>query len=162
MGSAGAAWGSQYIPRIGQEVVIDFLEGDIDRPLVTGVVYNGTHRPPTFSGAGQLPANKTLSGIKSKEYKGSRYNELVFDDSTNEIRTKLSSEHGKTQLNQGYLIHPRTEGKGDPRGEGFELRTDESGALRAAQGLFLSTEAQNGATGKQIARDHAQAQADAA
>ena len=159
---AGAAWGDQYIPRIGQEVTVSFLENDIDRPLVTGVVYNGTHRPPTFSGAGKLPANKTLSGHKSKEYKGSRYNELLFDDSTGEIRTKLSTEHGKTQLNQGYLIHPRTEGKGEPRGEGFELRTDNHGAIRAAQGLFLTTEAQNGATGKQIARDHAQSQADAA
>jgi len=159
---AGAAWGDQYIPRIGQEVTVSFLENDIDRPLVTGVVYNGTHRPPTFSGAGTLPANKTLSGHKSKEYKGSRYNELLFDDSTNEIRTKLSTEHGKTQLNQGYLIHPRTEGKGEPRGEGFELRTDNHGSIRAAQGLFLTTEAQTGATGKQIARDHAQTQADAA
>jgi type VI secretion system secreted protein VgrG len=153
--SAGAAWGSQYIPRIGQEVVIDFLEGDIDRPLVTGVVYNGSHRPPTFSGAGTLPANKTLSGHKSKEYQGSRYNELLFDDSTHEIRTKLSSEHGKTQLNQGYLIHPRTEGKGEPRGEGFELRTDESGALRAAKGLLLSTWQRLNATDKQLARDEA-------
>jgi len=159
---AGAAWGDQYIPRIGQEVTVSFLENDIDRPLVTGVVYNGTHRPPTFSGAGTLPANKTLSGHKSKEYKGSRYNELLFDDSTGEIRTKLSTEHGKTQLNQGYLIHPRTEGKGEPRGEGFELRTDNHGAIRAAQGLFLTTEAQSGATGKQIARDHAQTQADVA
>jgi len=159
---AGAAWGDQYIPRIGQEVTVSFLENDIDRPLVTGVVYNGTHRPPTFSGAGTLPANKTLSGHKSKEYKGSRYNELLFDDSTGEIRTKLSTEHGKTQLNQGFLIHPRTEGKGEPRGEGFELRTDNHGAIRAAQGLFLTTEAQSGATGKQIARDHAQTQADAA
>jgi type VI secretion system secreted protein VgrG len=153
--SAGAAWGSQYIPRIGQEVVIDFLEGDIDRPLVTGVVYNGSHRPPTFSGAGTLPANKTLSGHKSKEYQGSRYNELLFDDSTNEIRTKLSSEHGKTQLNQGYLIHPRTEGKGEPRGEGFELRTDESGALRAAKGILLSTWQRLNASDKQLARDEA-------
>ncbi len=152
MPSAGVAWGSQYIPRIGQEVVIDFVEGDIDRPLVTGVVYNGTHRPPTFSGAGSLPANKTLSGHKSKEYKGSRYNELLFDDSTGEIRTKLSSEHGKTQLNQGYLIHPRTEGKGEPRGEGFELRTDEAGALRAAKGLLLSTDARLKGRGRQLDR----------
>ena len=152
MPSAGATWGSQYIPRIGQEVVIDFIEGDIDRPLITGVVYNGSHRPPTFSGAGQLPANKTLSGHKSKEYKGSRYNELLFDDSTNEIRTKLSSEHGKTQLNQGFLIHPRTEGKGEPRGEGFELRTDEAGTLRAAKGLLISTDARVRAQGKQLDR----------
>ena len=153
--SAGAAWGTQFIPRIGQEVVIDFVEGDIDRPLVTGVVHNGTHRPPTFSGAGSLPANKTLSGHKSKEYKGSRYNELLFDDSTGEIRTKLSSEHGKTQLNQGYLIHPRTEGKGEPRGEGFELRTDESGALRAAKGLLLSAWKRLKACGGQLDRDEA-------
>ncbi len=153
--SAGAAWGTQFIPRIGQEVVIDFVEADIDRPLVTGVVYNGTHRPPTFSGAGSLPANKTLSGHKSKEYKGSRYNELLFDDSTGEIRTKLSSEHGKTQLNQGYLIHPRTEGKGEPRGDGFELRTDESGALRAAKGLLLSTWQRLNARDKQLSREEA-------
>ena len=153
--SAGATWGSQYIPRIGQEVVIDFVEGDIDRPLATGVVYNGTHRPPTFSGAGSLPANKTLSGHKSKEYKGSRYNELLFDDSTNEIRTKLSSEHGKTQLNQGYLIHPRTEGKGEPRGEGFELRTDDSGAIRAAKGMLLSTWQRLNASDKQLSREEA-------
>ena len=150
--SAGTTWGTQSIPRIGQEVVVDFIEGDIDRPLVTGAVYNGTHRPPTFSGAGALPANKTLSGHKSKEYKGNRYNELLFDDSTNEIRTKLSSEHGKTQLNQGYLIHPRTEGKGEPRGEGFELRTDESGALRAAKGLLLSTDARIKGRGHQLDR----------
>ncbi|MFT3849716.1 MAG: type VI secretion system tip protein TssI/VgrG [Propionivibrio sp.] len=150
--SAGAAWGTQYIPRIGQEVVVDFIEGDIDRPLVTGVVHNGTHRPPAFSGVGSLPANKTLSGHQSKEYKGQRYNELLFDDSTNEIRTKLSSEHGKTQLNQGFLIHPRSDGRGEPRGEGFELRTDESGALRAAKGLLFSTWQRLNASDTQLSR----------
>lgn len=160
--SAGAQWGTQYIPRIGQEVVVDFIEGDIDRPLVTGVVYNGSHIPPTFSGAGALPANKTLSGHKSKEYKGSTYNELLFDDSTGQMRVKLSSEHGKSQLNQGYLIHPRTGGKGEARGEGFELRTDHHGAVRAGQGLLLTTEAQPMAGGKQLARDLATSQLDAA
>lgn len=150
--SAGAAWGFQTIPRIGQEVVIEFLEGDIDRPICTGVVHNGTHVPPTFSGAGHLPANKALSGLKSKEVQGQGYNELVLDDTTNELRTKLSSEHAKTQLNQGYLIHPRTEGKGTPRGEGFELRSDAAGALRAAKGLLLTAEAQARAGGNQLAR----------
>lgn len=160
--SAGAQWGTLYIPRIGQEVVVDFIEGDIDRPLVTGVVYNGSHMPPTFSGAGALPANKTLSGHKSKEYKGSTYNELLFDDSTGQMRVKLSSEHGKSQLNQGYLIHPRTGGKGEPRGEGFELRTDHHGAVRAGHGLLLTTEAQPMAGGKQLARNLATGQLDAA
>ena len=153
MPSAGAGWGSQYIPRVGQEVVIDFIEGDIDRPLVTGVVYNGRQRPPAFSGVGSLPANKTLSGIKTKEHQGGSYNELLFDDSTGQLRTKLSSEHGKTQLNQGYLIHPRSDGKGEPRGEGFELRTDQYGALRGARGILISAEGRERAVGNQLDRD---------
>ncbi|SUX29417.1 type VI secretion system Vgr family protein [Chromobacterium vaccinii] len=158
MPSAGAGWGHQFIPRIGQEVLVDFIEGDIDRPVITGVLYNGSHPTPDFSGAGSLPANKTLSGIKSKEHQGGGYNELLFDDTPGEVRAKLSSEPGKTQLNQGYLAHPRSNGKAQPRGEGFELRTDHHGAIRAAHGLLLSTEAQNGASGKQLAREHAQSQ----
>jgi type VI secretion system secreted protein VgrG len=160
--SAGASWGHQFIPRIGQEVLVDFIEGDIDRPIVTGVVYNGSHPTPTFSGAGALPANKTLSGIKSKEYKGGQYGELLFDDSTGQVRTKLSSEFAKTQLNLGYLIHPRTNGKGEPRGEGFELRTDAHGAIRAGHGLLLTTEAKGGATGKQLDRNSASGQLESA
>ncbi|WP_035055120.1 type VI secretion system Vgr family protein [Andreprevotia chitinilytica] len=160
--SAGDGWGTQHIPRVGQEVVVQFVEGDIDRPLVTGVLFNGAHRTPTFSGAGSLPANKTLSGIKSQEYKGSQYNELLFDDSTGEVRTKLSSEHGKTQLNQGYLTHPRSDGKAEARGEGFELRTDQHGAVRAGHGLLISADARNGASGKQLDRAEAQSQLDAA
>jgi type VI secretion system secreted protein VgrG len=162
MPSAGAGWGHQFIPRIGQEVLVDFIEGDIDRPVIVGVLYNGSHATPAFSGAGALPANKTLSGIKSKEHQGGQYNELLFDDTPGEVRAKLSSEPGKTQLNQGFLTHPRSNGKAQPRGEGFELRTDQHGAIRAAHGLLLSTEAQSGAGGKQLAREHAQSQLDAA
>ncbi|MFK7089435.1 type VI secretion system Vgr family protein [Chromobacterium violaceum] len=162
MPSAGAAWGHQFIPRIGQEVLVNFIEGDIDRPLITGVLYNGSHPTPDFSGAGSLPANKTLSGFKSKEHQGGSYNELLFDDTPGEVRAKLSSEPGKTQLNQGFLTHPRSNGKAQPRGEGFELRTDHHGAIRAAHGLLLSTEAQNGASGKQLAREHAQSQINSA
>ncbi|MBX9349461.1 type VI secretion system tip protein VgrG [Chromobacterium vaccinii] len=162
MPSAGAGWGHQFIPRIGQEVLVDFIEGDIDRPVITGVLYNGSHPTPDFSGAGSLPANKTLSGIKSKEHQGGGYNELLFDDTPGEVRAKLSSEPGKTQLNQGYLAHPRSNGKAQPRGDGFELRTDHHGAIRAGHGLLITTEAQNGASGKQLAREHAQSQLDAA
>ncbi|AZN36104.1 type VI secretion system Vgr family protein [Iodobacter ciconiae] len=159
--SAGAGWGHQFIPRIGQEVLVDFIEGDIDRPIVTGVVHNGSHSVPAFSGAGALPANKTLSGIKTKEHEGGQYGELLFDDTKGEVRTKLSSEHGKTQLNLGYLIHPRTDGKGEPRGEGFELRSDKQGAIRAS-GLLISTEAKSGASGKQLDRSPAQSQLESA
>jgi type VI secretion system secreted protein VgrG len=156
--SAGAAWGHQFIPRIGQEVSVDFIEGDIDRPVVTGALYNGRHAPPWFSNAGRLPANKTLSGIQTKEHFGGDYNELLFDDTPAEVRAKLSSEHGKTQLNQGYLIHPRTDGQGEARGEGFELRTDRTGALRAGEGLYLSAHARPGAQGGQLDREEMIAQ----
>ncbi len=159
--SAGASWGHQFIPRIGQEVLVDFIEGDIDRPIITGVVYNGSHPVPAFSGAGALPANKTLSGIKTKEHEGGQYGELLFDDTKGEVRTKLSSEHGKTQLNLGYLIHPRADGKGEPRGEGFELCTDNQGAIRA-NGLLISTEAKGGASGKQLDHSPAQSQLESA
>ncbi len=160
--SAGASWGHQFIPRIGQEVLVNFIEGDIDRPIVIGTLYNGQQTPPTFQNAGSLPANKILSGIKTHEYKGSRHNELVFDDTTDEIRTALSTGHGRTQLNLGFLVHPRSEGKGEPRGEGFELRTDNAGALRAAQGLLVTTEAQPDAAGKQLDRRAVIEQLDAA
>ncbi|AMC35303.1 type VI secretion system Vgr family protein [Janthinobacterium sp. B9-8] len=161
MPSAGASFGHQFIPRVGMEVTVSFIEGDIDRPVVTGTVYNGSHSVPNFSGAGALPANKTLSGIKTKEHEGGQYGELLFDDTKGEVRTKLSSEHGKTQLNLGYLIHPRTDGKGEPRGEGFELRTDNQGAIRA-KGLLISTEAKSGASGKQLDHTPAQSQLESA
>jgi type VI secretion system secreted protein VgrG len=161
MPSAGAGFGHQFIPRIGQEVLVDFLENDIDRPIVTDVVHNGSNPVPAFSGAGALPANKTLSGIKTKEHEGGQYGELLFDDSKGEVRTKLSSEHGKTQLNLGYLIHPRTDGKGEARGEGFELRSDKQGAIRAS-GLLISTEAKGDASGKQLDRSPAQSQLESA
>ncbi|MCL1861516.1 MAG: type VI secretion system tip protein VgrG [Proteobacteria bacterium] len=150
--SAGAAWGHQFIPRIGQEVSVDFFEGDIDRPVVTGVQYNGRHQNPWFSEAGLLPANRTLSGIKSKEHHGQQYGELLFDDTTEQVRVKLSSEHGKTQLNQGYLTHPRRDGEGEPRGEGFELRSDLSGAIRAARGVLISAHGRGMAAGYQLDR----------
>ena len=160
--SAGTGWGSQYIPRVGQEVLVDFIDGDADRPIVTHVVHNGTRVNPLFSNVGQLPANRTLSGIKSKEHHARGYGELLFDDTQEQIRTKLSSEHGKTQVNQGYLIHPRQNGRGEARGEGLELRTDRQAAVRAAEGLLLSTEARLNASGKQLDRDAAREQLEAA
>jgi type VI secretion system secreted protein VgrG len=160
--SAGAAWGTQHIPRIGQEVLVEFIEADIDRPLVTAAIHNGAQANPWFSEAGSLPANRALSGVKSKEHHGQKYGELLFDDTTGQVRTKLSSEHGKTQLNQGYLTHPRRDGEAKPRGEGFELRTDCHGALRAAQGMLISTEPSPDATGRQLDRDAARGQLEAA
>jgi type VI secretion system secreted protein VgrG len=75
---AGAGWGHVAIPRIGQEVMVDFLEGDPDQPIITGRHYNATHRPPY-----RLPQHKTRMSIKSKTHQGSGYNELRFEDKTN-------------------------------------------------------------------------------
>ena len=91
-------------------------------------------------------------------YKGAGANELVLDDSTNQQRVRLATDHGNTAINQGYLVHPRVEGTGTPRGEGFELRTDLSGALRAALGILISTDARRKATGNQLDRQEFQGQ----
>lgn len=75
---AGRDWGSIYIPRIGQEVIVEFLEGDPDRPIITGRVYNGDNRPPY-----SLPENKTVSTLKSRSSQGgtvSNCNEIKFED----------------------------------------------------------------------------------
>jgi len=73
---AGASWGAMYIPRIGQEVIVDFLEGNPDRPIITGRVYHGTNKPPY-----PLPAEKTKSTIKSNSSKGGGgSNEIRFED----------------------------------------------------------------------------------
>ncbi len=73
---AGAGWGAITIPRIGQEVVVDFVEGDPDRPLITGRVYHGTNQPPY-----PLPAEKTKSTWKSNSSPGGDgYNEIRFED----------------------------------------------------------------------------------
>ena len=75
---AGKQWGMIHIPRIGQEVVVDFLEGDPDQPIIVGSVYNAEQMPPY-----QLPANKTQSGVKSRSSLGgsaSNYNEIRFED----------------------------------------------------------------------------------
>jgi type VI secretion system secreted protein VgrG len=85
---AGAGWGAMHIPRIGQEVIVDFLEGDPDRPIVTGRVYHGTNTPPY-----SLPDEKTKSTIKSdSSLGGGGSNEIRFEDKKGEEEVYL---HGQ-------------------------------------------------------------------
>jgi len=155
---AGAAWGHIAIPRIGQEVIVDFLDGDPDQPIVSGRTYDAQHPTPY-----KLPALKTQMTIKSKEHKGSGYNELLIDDTTGEIKTQLHSTYGATQLTMGYLTHPRQgDGTGEERGHGFELRTDEWGAIRAARGMYISADLRESAQGKQLDMQEALQQLDEA
>lgn len=150
---AGAQWGMQTLPRAGSEVIIDFLHADCDKPIIVGSVHNGSMPPSSFSHVGSLPGNKALAGIKSRELLGSRYNQLRLDDTAEQISAQLASEHGHSQLNLGYLTHPRQEGQGAPRGEGAELRSDNAIAIRAAEGIYLTADARLRAAGEQLSRD---------
>ncbi len=85
---AANRWGAQVIPRIDQEVVVEFLEGDPDRPMVTGCVYNGDNRVPYA-----LPDNKTMTGMKSDSSKGHNgYNEFVFEDKKMSEKIRMHGE----------------------------------------------------------------------
>ena len=104
---AGKAWGGVTIPRIGQEVIVDFLEGDPDQPIITGRVYNAEQMPPYA-----LPANMTQSGIKSRSSKGGtpdNFNEIRFED----------------KKGVGAGLHPRRE---EPGHRGRERRDPLGGA----------------------------------
>ncbi|MEQ1107489.1 type VI secretion system Vgr family protein [Acinetobacter seifertii] len=136
---AGEGYGARFLPRIGEVVVIDFFDGNIDRPFVTGRIHEAQRSPTKFDVKGQLPATKKLSGIRSQEINGSGFNQLRFDDTTGQISTQLQSSHAATQLNLGNLSHPKEQETSQGRGEGFELRTDAWGAVRAGRGLYIST-----------------------
>lgn len=87
---AGKGWGAIDIPRIGQEVIVDFLEGDPDQPIITGRVYNGENMPPYA-----LPDNQTQSGIKSHSSKdggSENFNEIRFEDKKDEEEVYLHAE----------------------------------------------------------------------
>ncbi|MDA8521084.1 type VI secretion system Vgr family protein [Acidovorax sp. NCPPB 4044] len=131
-GWAGQNYGSIYLPRIGQEVVVDFLNGDPDYPLITGRVYNADQMPPW-----KLPDHKTQSGTLTHWSKGGGGASMLrFEDKKGMEHLELSNTYGNTYLNMGYLMH---QGSGSQRGYGFELRTDLWGSIRADKGLLITT-----------------------
>ncbi|WP_065725959.1 type VI secretion system Vgr family protein [Acinetobacter baumannii] len=147
---AGEGYGARFLPRIGEIVVINFFNGDIDRPFVMGRVHEAQRHPTKFDNKGKLPDTKKLSGIRSKEVSGGGFGQLRFDDTPGQISTQLQSSHGASQLNLGKLSHPKDKAESEDRGEGFELRTDQWGALRAGQGLLVSTHKQDNAKGDHL------------
>lgn len=84
---AGDRFGGIDIPRMTEEVIVSFVEGDLDRPIITGRVYNKEAMPPF-----KLPDEKTRSGYKSKTYKGSGYNELTMDDQPKKQQLRIHAE----------------------------------------------------------------------
>ncbi len=96
---AGAGWGSQFLPRVGMEVLVGFLSGDVDQPIVLGCVYNGTH-PTPFA----LPAESSKSGFKSHSVPGGDGgSELTFDDTKGNEQFVLHGERDMAQSTQRNL-----------------------------------------------------------
>jgi type VI secretion system secreted protein VgrG len=87
---AGKGWGSMITPRIDQEVIVEFLEGDPDRPIITGRVYNGDQTPPYADGQG------VVSGMKSQTHQGSGFNEMSMDDTAGKEKITI---HGQYDMN---------------------------------------------------------------
>ncbi|MGN6809029.1 MAG: type VI secretion system tip protein TssI/VgrG, partial [Trinickia sp.] len=143
-GWAGGSQGMSALPRIGSEVVVQWIDGNPDHPLVMGRVGSAMNLP-----AWRLPHQRALTGIRSRELVGDtgnrgggRSNHLVFDDTADAIQTQLRSDHQASQLSLGSITRIEDwQGRQDARGEGFELRTDAVGAIRSGKGMLVSTEA---------------------
>lgn len=141
---AGAELGAMAIPRVGSEVVVQYLSGNPDRPLVTGSVYNARKMPPW-----QLPSQQALTGLRSRELTpgggngaSGRSNHLILDDTHQKIQAQLKSDHQSSQLSLGHITRiDSNAGRKDWRGEGWELATNAWGVARAAKGMLLTTEA---------------------
>lgn len=188
---AGSNWGSNALPRVGQEVLIDFLEGDIDRPVVIGSLYNGhgqdnAQNNAVAQGAGVATGNApawfpgdalahahpaALSGFKSQAMGASQagtgaYSQLVFDDSQGQARVALqrhaSAHQGTAELNMGQLRHQTDNQRLASAGFGAELKTEHGAALRAGAGMLLSSNARAGASGSALDSHEAKAQLDQA
>jgi uncharacterized protein involved in type VI secretion and phage assembly len=180
---AGTNWGQSGPPRNGQEVLVDYLHGDIDRPVVVGALYNGQGAPDAQynqkqSGAagatGNAPAwfagqegehahNAVYSGIKTQEMRASQsgtggYNQLVFDDTPQQSRLTLATTQASSRLHLGHHKQQNDNQRGKDRGHGAELATTAQGAIRAGSGLLVSAYAQPNATGPFMASREAQNQ----
>lgn len=158
---AGDNWGSVLVPRKGQEVLVAFLEGDIDRPVVIGSVYSGRGNADaahnqTGLGAGGATGNapawfdgnghqSVFTGLKSQQLADSQggtggYQQLRLDDTPGQGRVEASTTQFTSGLTLGHLKGGQDNDRGADRGFGFELATQASGALRAGAGLLLTTE----------------------
>ncbi|WP_141099735.1 type VI secretion system Vgr family protein, partial [Pseudomonas sp. K2I15] len=131
-----------HLPLIpGTEVAIAFEQGDPDRPYIAHALHDSQHVD-----------HVTLRNYKRNVLRTPANNKLRMDDTRGQEHVKLSTEYGgKSQLNLGHLVDAERK----KRGEGFELRTDDWGAIRAGKGLLISTDQQPKATGDTLTMDPA-------
>ncbi|WP_458047357.1 type VI secretion system Vgr family protein [Phytobacter sp. AG2a] len=102
---AGAGFGNLALPRVGQEVIVDFLHGDPDQPVITGRLYHDVNRAP-----GRLPDTKTQMTIRSKTYRGDGFNELRFEDATDQEQVYI---HAQKDMDTEVLNNRTTDVKVD-------------------------------------------------
>ncbi len=146
---AGAEMGAAAIPRVGSEVIIQWLDGNPDRPIITGAVYNAANMPPW-----ELPKQRTLMGLRSRELgpdgaaaANGRSNHLILDDTNASIQAQLKSDHQCSQLSLGKITRiESTSGRKDARGEGWELATNAWGVARAGKGILITTDPRDNAS----------------
>ncbi|HBR2803314.1 TPA: type VI secretion system tip protein VgrG [Klebsiella pneumoniae] len=129
---AGDTYGFHSPLLDGTEVAVVFDGGDPDRPYIAYALHDSEH-----------PDHVTSENHTRNVWRTPANNKLRMEDKRGEEHIKLATEYGKTQLNMGHLVN----GQREKRGAGFELRTDEYGAVRAAKGLFLTADAQAKAQG---------------
>jgi type VI secretion system secreted protein VgrG len=130
---AGKQWGAIHIPRIGQEVIVDFLEGDPDHPVIIGSVYNSDQMPPYT-----LPDNKTQSGIKSRSSQGggaANYNEFRFEDKMGSEEILLHAE--KDLTTEVEHDETRTVGIGGPGNRTTTIQTDETKTVHGKETITI-------------------------
>ncbi|TAK94720.1 MAG: type VI secretion system tip protein VgrG, partial [Aquabacterium sp.] len=150
-GVAGPNWGAVFTPRAGTEVLVDFVDGDIDRPIVVGQLHNGQHDLPWPAGV-DSGANHpgTVSGWHHPHLDGQGANQWLVDDATGQLRMRLashSSQTGWSELTLGHIIQQGGQGgsgqaqRGQWLGEGFYGHTEGWAVVRAGQGLLLSSTA---------------------
>ncbi|HEV7135649.1 MAG TPA: type VI secretion system tip protein TssI/VgrG [Steroidobacteraceae bacterium] len=156
---AGKSWGGIHIPRIGQEVIVSFTEGDPDRPLVIGSVYNGANKPPY-----SLPDNKTQSGIKSRSsLQGTvdNCNELRFEDKKGSELLFLHAEKDQTievENDESHSVgHDRS--KSVKNNETTTIGKDRTESVTGNESITIDkdrTESVKGSETIDIGKDHSQ------
>ncbi|AMP03016.1 rhs element Vgr family protein [Collimonas pratensis] len=145
---AGAELGAQAIHRVGSEVLVMYLDGNPDRPIIIGSVYNQRNMPPW-----KLATQQSLMGFRSRELTPDggnqprgRSNHVILDDSNKSIQAQIRSDAQHSQLSLGQITRIEDNaGRKDARGDGWELRSDGHGVARSAKGMLITTEARPGA-----------------
>lgn len=145
---AGDTYGLHLPLLAGTEVAIGFEDGNPDRPYIAGVLHDSAHGD-----------HVTIRNDKRNVLRTPANNKIRLDDERGKEHIKVSTEYGgKSQLNLGHLVDSDRQ----PRGEGFELRTDSRGAIRAQKGIFISADGQAQARGQVLAMEPALARLSAA